>query len=83
LESKTKFAVIAAVMSVPALEVVDHVAGIQFGFRGGETLEAQPVVFVGCGPPPRTSTVFWAMRGATPSSNVPPNKNNIRRIFMT
>jgi len=69
LGTKTKFAVIAVLMSVPALEVVDHVAGIQFGFT------AQPVVFTGC-VPPRTSTLFWAARVATLSSNVAPNKNN-------
>jgi hypothetical protein len=64
-------------MSEPPFEVVDHVAGIQFGFT------AQPVVFVGCGAPvPRTSTLFWAASGAAPSSNVPPNKNNIRRFFI-
>jgi len=76
LESKAKYAVIGEVMSAPALEVVDHVAGIQFWFTG------QPVVFAGCGPPPRTSTLFWAIRGATPSSNGPPNKNNIRIFLM-
>jgi hypothetical protein len=53
LVSKTKYFVIGEVMSVPALEVVDHVAGIHFGFTG------QPVnPFVGCGPLSRTSTVF-------------------------
>jgi len=52
LGTKTKFAVIGVVMSDPALEVVDHVAGIQFGFT------AQPVVFGGCGPLPSTSTLF-------------------------
>jgi hypothetical protein len=49
---KTKFAVIGALMSVPALEVVDQIAGIQFGFT------AQPAVFAGWGPLFRTSTVF-------------------------
>jgi len=52
LEAKTKFAAIGALMSVPALEVVDQTAGIQFGST------AQPTVFAGCGPPPRTSTLF-------------------------
>jgi hypothetical protein len=75
LESNTKFAVIAAVMSIPALEVVDHVAGIQFGFT------AHPTVFVGC-VPPRTSTLFCAARGVTPSSDTAPNKNNIRSFFI-
>jgi hypothetical protein len=74
-ESNTKFAVIDAAMSVPALEVVDHVAGIQFGFT------AHPAVFVGC-VPPRTSTVFCAARGVTPSSNAPPSRNNIRSLFI-
>jgi hypothetical protein len=50
--TKTKFALIAALMSVPALDVVDHTAGIQFGFT------AQPAVFTGCGPPFSTSTLF-------------------------
>jgi hypothetical protein len=75
--AKTKFAGIAMAMSEPPLEVVDHVAGIQFEFPKGE----QPVAFAGCGPP-MTSTLFWAASGAAPSSNVPPNKNNIRRFFM-
>jgi hypothetical protein len=74
LVSKTKNAVIGEVMSEPALEVVDHVAGIQYGAT------AQPVAFVGCCGPSE-STLFWAMRGATPSSNGPPNKNNILRFF--
>jgi hypothetical protein len=77
LGTKTKFFVIGDVMSEPALEVVDHVAGIQCGFT------AQPVVFAGCGDPvPRTSTLFWAARGMTPSSNVLPNKNNICSFFI-
>src|SRR6267154_6468262 len=70
LVSKTKFAVIGALMSEPALEVVDQIAGIQFGFT------AQPAVFTGCGPP-ITSTLFWAARGATLSSNMAPQKDNI------
>jgi len=75
--AKTKFFVIAVVMSIPPLEVVDHVAGIQFVFT------AQPAVFAGCGDPvPRISTLFWAARGATPSSNVTPNKNNICSFFI-
>ncbi len=49
--TKTKFAVIGELMSVPALEVVDQTAGIQCG------LTAQPAVFAGCGPP-ITSTLF-------------------------
>jgi hypothetical protein len=77
LESNTKFAVIAAVMSIPALEVVDHVAGIQCEFA------AHPVVFAGCGDPvPSTSTLFCAARGVTPSSDIAPNKNNIRSFFI-
>src|SRR5882762_5736234 len=79
LESKTKFFAIATAISEPPLEVVDHVAGIQFGFPGGDT---QPIVFAGCGPLSRTSTLFWAASGAAPSSNVPPSKTNIRRFFM-
>ena len=47
LESKTKFAVIGVLMSDPALEVVDQITEIQFGFT------AQPIVLAGCGPPPR------------------------------
>src|SRR5437868_8864629 len=50
--SKTKFAVIAALMSVPALEVVDQTAGMHCG------LTAQPAVFAGCGPLFKTSTLF-------------------------
>jgi len=73
--AKTKFFVIAMVMSAPALDVVDHVAGIHCGFP------VQPVVFVGCGPA-MTSTVFCAASGAAPSSNVTPNKNNIRSFFI-
>jgi hypothetical protein len=49
--AKTKFADIGAGMSEPALEVVDQIAGIQFGFT------AQPAAFAGCGPP-ITSTLF-------------------------
>jgi len=64
------------VMSAPALDVVDHVAGKQCVL-----LTVQPVVFVGCGPA-RTSTVFWATSGAAPSSSVTPNKNNIRSFFI-
>jgi len=75
LGTKTKFIVIAMVMSAPALDVVDHVAGIQCVL-----LTVQPVVFVGCGPP-MTSTVFCAASGAAPSS-VTPNKNNIRSFFI-
>src|SRR5438477_5203822 len=59
LAAKTKFAEIGAVISEPALEVVDHVAGMQFGFT------AQPSVFAGCGPLLRTSTLFCAAAGAT------------------
>src|SRR2546430_16274341 len=44
LGMKTKFAVIGALMSVPALEVVDQTAGIHCGFT------AQPAVFAGWGP---------------------------------
>jgi hypothetical protein len=50
-----------------AFEVEDQTAGIG--------------AFGGC-VPPRTSTLFWAARGATPSSNIPPNKNNIRSFFI-
>src|SRR5437879_11102604 len=76
LESKTKFAKIAVVMSAPAFEVVDHVAGIQFGFT------AQPVVFAGCGPLFSTSTLFCAATGATLSSNMATQKDNIRSFFI-
>src|SRR5207245_7796517 len=76
LESKTKFAKIAVVMSAPALEVVDHVAGIQFGFT------AQPVVFAGCGPLFNTSTLFCAATGATLSSNMATQTNNINSLFI-
>src|SRR5262249_58562468 len=75
--AKTKFAVIAALMSDPAFELVDHVAGIQFAFT------AQPVVFAGCGPLFRTSTLFWAASGATLSSTMPPQKDDNRSsVFM-
>src|SRR5436305_374098 len=57
-------------MSVPALEVVDHVAGMHCGFT------AQPAELAGCGPPPRTSTLFCAALGAAPSSNMLPPSNN-------
>jgi hypothetical protein len=76
LESKTKFAVIGMLMSDPALEVVDQIAGIQFGFT------AQPIVFTGCGPLFSTSTVFWAARGATLTSNRLPKKKNIISLFI-
>jgi hypothetical protein len=76
LESKTKFAEIALVISAPALEVVDHVAGIQFGFT------AQPVVFAGCGPLFSTSTLFCAATGVTLSSNTAPQKDNISSFFI-
>src|SRR5713226_1934451 len=66
LVSKTKFATIGALMSEPALEVVDQTAGIQCGST------AHPAVFGGCGPPFSTSTVFCAARGATISSNRAP-----------
>src|SRR5207249_6660245 len=74
--TKTKFAVIGVVMSDPALEVVDHVAGIQFGFT------AQPVVFAGCGPLFSTSTLFCAATGTALSSNMAPRTNNINSLFM-
>ena len=76
MEAKTKFAVMGVVMSDPALEVVDQIAGIQFGFT------AQPVVFPGWGPLFSTSTLFWATRGVTPSSNMPPQANNITSFFI-
>jgi hypothetical protein len=63
-------------MSEPALEVVDQIAGIQLGFT------AQPAVFTGCGPLFSTSTVFCAARGATLSSNMAPQKNNISTLFI-
>src|SRR5581483_5786139 len=50
--AKTNLAVIAELISAPALEVVDQVAGMQFGFM------AQPAVFAGCGPLFSTSTLF-------------------------
>src|SRR5262249_21317124 len=74
-DAKTKLAVIGAVMSDPAFEVVDQVAGIQVAFT------AQPVVLAGCGPLFRTSTVFWAASGATLSSTMAPQKDDNRSSF--
>jgi hypothetical protein len=62
-------------MSVPPLEVVDQVAGMQFGFT------AQPVMFVGCGPPPRTSTLFWA--SAVELASTTAEQNNIVSFRMS
>jgi hypothetical protein len=76
LVSKTKFAAIGALMSEPALEVVDQTAGMQCGSM------AQPVAFTGCGPLFSTSTVFCAARGATLSSNMAPQKNDISTFFI-
>src|ERR1051326_269980 len=67
LVSKTKFAVIAVLISEPPLEVVAHVAGMHCGFA------TQPEVLVGCAPP-RTSTVFCAKTGAAASVNKPARK---------
>jgi hypothetical protein len=66
-------------MSAPPLEVVDQIAGIQFGFT------AQPVVFVGCGPPPRTSTVFCANAVGMANHNTVAEQNTIVsfRIFLS
>jgi hypothetical protein len=68
--SKTKFAAIGEVMSVPPLEVVDQVAGI---------------VFAGCGPPPRTSTVFCANAVGMANHNTVAEQNTIVsfRIFLS
>src|ERR1051325_2031747 len=63
LVSKTKFAAIIDVMSLPALDVVDHVARMQCEFT------AHPEVLTGWGPLFSTSTVFCATREATLSSN--------------
>ena len=71
--TKTKFAVIFVLMFAGvglAFEVVDQVTRIQC-----VTGEIQAVMFDGCGPPPRTSTVFWAARGAMPTSNMLAHKN--------
>src|SRR5207237_7969844 len=75
-ESKTKFALIGELMSLPALEVVDQTAGIQFGFT------AQPSVFAGCGPLLRTSTLFCAAAGATLSKRIAPQKNAKINLFI-
>src|SRR5438309_5722118 len=76
LVSKTKFAMIGELMSLPALEVVDQTAGIQFGFT------AQPSVFAGCGPPPRMSTLFCAAAGATLNRRIAPQKNASINLFI-
>ena len=74
--AKTKFAAIAEEISEPAFEVVDQTAGMQFG------LTAQPMVFPGCGPPPRTSTVFCAASDAAPKSRVLPNHSMNSSFFI-
>src|SRR5713101_4390539 len=59
-----------------ALEVVDQVAGMQFG------LMAHPAVFGGCGPPLRISTLFWAASVVMPSKNTSPDNNVSHSFFM-
>ncbi len=64
-------------MSEPALEVVDHVAGMHCGST------AQPTVLAGCGPPPRISTLFCAASGTALSSRTHPKMHNIISFFMS
>jgi hypothetical protein len=49
---------------------------MQFGFT------AQPIVLVGCGPPPKTSTLFCANSDVEPSNRIPRQKNSIISFFM-
>src|SRR5258708_10505295 len=55
--------------------------GVGFAFEVGDQVAGMGPVG-GWGPPPRTSTLFWAASGVTPSSNVPAHTNTVRSFLI-